>query len=97
MPKTRTTLTIDEDILRSARIAAANRGMKEGDLIEEALVSHLGLSVFERIWQRIEAEGLITDDGRDVRDMTDDEIMDWVVAQQHAARSPRRKSPARSS
>ena len=97
MPKTRTTLTIDEDVLRSARIAAANRDMKEGDLIEEALISHLGLSVFERIWQRIEAEGLITDDGRDVRDMTDDEVMDWVVAQQHAARSPKRGTPARGS
>ena len=46
MPKTRTTLTIDEDILRSARIAAANRGMKEGEIIEEALITHLGLGVF---------------------------------------------------
>ena len=29
---------------------------------------------------------LITDDGRDIRDMTDDQVMDWVVEQQHAAR-----------
>lgn len=86
MPKTRTTLTIDEDILRSARIAAANRGVKEGEIIEEALITHLGLSVFDRIWQRIDDEGLITDDGRDIRDMTDDQVMDWVVEQQHAAR-----------
>jgi hypothetical protein len=86
MPKTRTTLTIDEDILRSARIAAANRGMKEGEIIEEALITHLGLGVFDRIWQRIDHEGLITDDGRDIRDMTDDHVMDWVVEQQHAAR-----------
>ena len=86
MPKTRTTLTIDEDVLRSARIAAANRGVKEGEIIEEALITHLGLGVFERIWQRIDNEGLITDDGRDVRDMTDDQVMDWVVEQQHAAR-----------
>jgi hypothetical protein len=86
MPKTRTTLTIDEDILRSARIAAANRGIKEGDLIEEALITHLGLGVFDRLWQRINHEGLITDDGRDIRDMTDDQVMDWVVEQQHAAR-----------
>ena len=86
MPKTRTTLTIDEDVLRSARIAAANRGMKEGDLIEEALITHRGLGVFERIWQRREQDGLITDDGRDIRDMTDDQVMDWVVEQQHAAR-----------
>lgn len=95
MAKTRTTLTIDEDILRSARIAAANRGIKEGDLIEEALISHLGLSVFERIWQRIEHEGLIIEDGRDIRDMTDDEVMDWVVKQQHEARTDRLAAPAR--
>ncbi len=86
MPKTRTTLTIDEDVLRSARIAAANRGVKEGEIIEEALVTHLGLGVFDRMWQRIDDEGLITDDGRDIRDMTDDQVMDWVVEQQHAAR-----------
>jgi len=86
MPKTRTTLTIDEDVLRSARIAAANRGIKEGDLIEEALITHLGLGAFDRLWQRINHEGLITDDGRDIRDMTDDQVMDWVVEQQHAAR-----------
>ena len=46
----------------------------------------MGLGVFERIWQRIDNEGLITDDGRDIRDMTDDQVMDWVVEQQHAAR-----------
>jgi len=55
---------------------------------------HLGLGVFERIWQRIEHEGLIIEDGRDIRDMTDDEIMDWVVEQQHEARTDRPATPA---
>lgn len=44
------------------------------------------MGVFDRIWQRIDDEGLITNDGRDIRDMTDDQVMDWVVEQQHAAR-----------
>ena len=50
MAKTRTTLTIDEDILRSARAAAANQGIKEGTLIERALMEYLGLGAFELIW-----------------------------------------------
>lgn len=86
MAKTRTTLTIDEDILRSARIAAANRGMKEGEIIEEALTRHLGIGVFERIWARTDAGGPYTDDGIDVHGMTEDELMHWVVGIQHDTR-----------
>jgi hypothetical protein len=89
MPKTRTTLTIDEDILRSARIAAANRGMKEGEIIEEALTRQLGLGVFERRWARTDAEGAYTEDGVDISTMTDDQLMDWVVGIQHDARAER--------
>lgn len=84
MAKTRTTLTIDEDILRSTRVAAAHRGMKEGDLIEEALNRHLGIGVFERLW-----EGQQPDEQFDA--MSDDELMDWVVQLQHDIRDERRK------
>ena len=85
MPKTRTTLTIDEDILRSARAAAANEGIKEGTLIERALMEYLGLGAFDRIWMR-------TGDDSEFAGMTDDEIMDMVVAEQHAARKAARKA-----
>ncbi len=78
MAKTRTTLTIDEDVLKSTRVAAAHRGMKEGELIEEALKRHLGLGVFERIWNEA--------DNADLSDMSEDELMDWVVAIQHDTR-----------
>ncbi len=81
MPKTRTTLTIDEDVLRSARVAAAHRGMKEGELIEEAIARYLGIGVFERIWGRIP--------DTEFADMTEDEIMDLAVREQHAARADR--------
>lgn len=84
MPKTRTTLTIDEDILRSTRVAAAHRGMKEGDLIEEALNRHLGLGVFERLWEDQQPDP-------EFDAMTDDELMDWVVQLQHDIRNERRK------
>lgn len=78
MAKTRTTLTIDEDLLRSVRVAAAHRGMKEGELIEEALERHLGLGVFERIWTSLEDS--------DLARMDEDALMDFVVREQHAAR-----------
>ena len=84
MPKTRTTLTIDEDILRSTRVAAAHRGMKEGDLIEEALNRHLGLGVFERLWEDQQPDP-------EFDAMTDGELMDWVVQLQHDIRNERRK------
>jgi len=85
MPKTRTTLTIDDDILRSARAAAANEGIKEGVLIERALKEYLGLGAFDLIWMRQR-------DDDEFADMTDDEIMDLVVAEQHAAREARRRA-----
>ena len=94
MPKTRTTLTIDEEVLRSARMVAASRGMKEGELIEEALRDYLGIGAFREIWDRIEREGLPTDDGVDLEAMSDDELMDWVVEQQHLARTERRGAAA---
>jgi len=84
MPKTRTTLTIDEDILRSTRVAAAHRGMKEGDLIEEALNRHLGLGVFERLWESQQPDP-------EFDAMSEDELMDWVVQLQHDIRNKRRK------
>ncbi len=52
--------------------------MKEGDLIEEALKRHLVLGVFERIWNEA--------DNADLSDMSEDELMDWVVAIQHETR-----------
>lgn len=87
MAKTRTTLTIDEDILRSARIAAANRGMKEGEIIEEALTRYLGYDVFKRIWA--DNADRQFDDGPDFQAMSDDELLQWVVEVQHEARRDR--------
>ncbi len=84
MAKTRTTLTIDEDVLRSTRVAAAHRGMKEGELIEEALRRHLGMDVFRDMWDHVPD----TNFGA----MSEDEIMDVVVQEQHAARKARRRT-----
>jgi hypothetical protein len=50
MPKVRTTLTIDEDVLRAVRVRAARTGRGDSEVIEDALRRDLGLALLERIW-----------------------------------------------
>jgi hypothetical protein len=52
MRKVRTTLTIDEDVLRAVKVRAARSGMGDSEVIEEALRRELGLDLLERLWQR---------------------------------------------
>jgi hypothetical protein len=52
MPKVRTTLTIDEAVLRAVKVRAARSGMGDSEVIEEALRRELGLDLLERLWQR---------------------------------------------
>lgn len=46
----RTTLTIDEDVLRAVKVRAARSGMGDSEVIEEALRRELGLDLLERLW-----------------------------------------------
>lgn len=52
MPKVRTTLTIDEDVLRAVKVKAARSGRGDSEVIEEALRRDLGMDLLERIWAR---------------------------------------------
>jgi metal-responsive CopG/Arc/MetJ family transcriptional regulator len=52
MPKTRTTLTIDEDVLRAVKVKAARLGKGESELIEDAVREALGLQLLDRLWSR---------------------------------------------
>jgi hypothetical protein len=72
MPKTRTTLTIDEDVLRAVKVRAARTGMGESEVIEEAVRKDLGLDLLDRLWAR--------------NDLTEDEAMDLAIEAQQAAR-----------
>jgi hypothetical protein len=73
MPKTRTTLTIDEDVLRAVKVRAARTGMGESEVIEEAVRKDLGLDLLDRLWAR--------------NDLTEDEAMDLAIKAQEAARN----------
>jgi hypothetical protein len=53
MAKTRTTLTVDEDVLRAVRIKAARTGKRDSEVIEESLRRDLGLGELEEIWARV--------------------------------------------
>ena len=50
MPKVRTTLTIDEGVLKAVRIRAARLGRGDSEVIEESLKRDLGLDLLERLW-----------------------------------------------
>jgi hypothetical protein len=52
MPKVRTTLTIDEGVLKAVRMRAARLGRGDSEIIEESLRRDLGLDLLERLWER---------------------------------------------
>jgi hypothetical protein len=53
MGKTRTTLTVDEEVLRAVRIKAARTGKRDSEVIEESLRRDLGIGVLGEIWSRV--------------------------------------------
>jgi hypothetical protein len=54
MPKVRTTLTIDEDVLRWVKIRAARTGKPDSAVIEESLRRDLKLDLLDEMWSRNE-------------------------------------------
>jgi len=52
MAKRKTTVYLDEDVLREAKIQAARTGQKDSELIESAIRSYLGLDVLDDVWSR---------------------------------------------
>jgi hypothetical protein len=76
MAKTRTTLTIDEEVLRAVKVRAARTGKGDSEVIEEALRRDLGFDVLDRLWAR--------------NDMEEGQAQELAVEAQHATRRRRR-------
>jgi hypothetical protein len=76
MSKTRTTLTIDEDVLRAVKVRAARMGKGDSEVIEEALRRDLGLELFDRLWAR--------------NDLSEEEAVELAAEAQHATRRRKR-------
>lgn len=72
MTKTRTTLTIDEEVLKAVKVRAARTGKGESEVIEEAVRRDLGLDLMERLWAR--------------NDMSEEDAMELAQEAQTAAR-----------
>jgi hypothetical protein len=72
MTKTRTTLTIDEEVLRAVKVRAARTGKGESEVIEEAVRRDLGLDLMERLWSR--------------NDMSEEKAMELALEAQKDAR-----------
>ena len=62
MAKEKTTLYLDEDVLRQTAAAAAGSGRDESEVVEDALRRYLGLEVVERVWARNAANALDPDE-----------------------------------
>jgi predicted transcriptional regulator len=62
MSKSRTTVTLDDEVFRAVKIEAARTGRRDSQVIEEALRRDLGLDALDDIWSRVrpadEREGL---------------------------------------
>jgi len=54
MAKVRTTLTVDDEVLKAVKIRAARTGRADSEVIEEALRRDLGLDILERLWAKAE-------------------------------------------
>ncbi len=76
MAKVRTTLTVDDSVLRAVKVRAARTGKGDSEVIEEALRKELGFDLLERIWAR--------------NDMPDDDALALAVEAQHEMRKTAR-------
>jgi Arc/MetJ family transcription regulator len=73
MAKTKTTVYIDEDVLRGAKVMAARTGKKDYEVVEEALRAYLGMNALDRAWG--------------ATDMPEDEALRLAVEEVHRFRS----------
>lgn len=81
MAKVRTTLTIDDEVLRAVKHSAARGGKRESEVIEEALRRELGLDLLEELWSRNE--------------MSEEAASKLAVEAQHATRPKRARTRRR--
>lgn len=51
MARAKTTVYLDAELLKAARVTAARLGKKDYEIFEDALRSYLGIDVLERVWR----------------------------------------------
>jgi hypothetical protein len=73
MTRKKTTVYLEEDVLRSVRVMAARTGKKDYEVFEEALRSYLGMEAVERAWSSA--------------DLSEEEALELAVDEVHRFRS----------
>lgn len=68
----KTTVYLEPDLLRAAKVWAARTGRKDYEILEEALRSYLGLGAIESVWAR--------------SDLSEDEALSLAYKELHASR-----------
>jgi Ribbon-helix-helix protein, copG family len=76
MRKVRTTLTLDEEVMRLVKVRAARQGKGDSEVIEESLRRDLGLDLLDRLWSKDRA--------------SEEQAMQLALEAQHATRARRR-------
>jgi Ribbon-helix-helix protein, copG family len=77
MAKVRTTVTLDEEVLRWVKVRAARTGKGDSEVIEDSLRRDLGLELLERLWSK--------------NQMPEDQAVQLAVEAQHSTRPRRRR------
>jgi hypothetical protein len=77
MRKVRTTLTLDEEVMRLVKVRAARQGKGDSEVIEESLRRDLGLEMLERLWSK--------------NRMSEEQAMRLALEAQHSTRSRHRR------
>ena len=70
MPKVRTTVTLDEQVLRWVKVRAARMGKGDSEVIEDSLRRDLGLELLDRLWSK--------------NHMPEDQALELAVEAQHS-------------
>ncbi|MGH3952014.1 MAG: hypothetical protein ACRDSE_23345 [Pseudonocardiaceae bacterium] len=82
MVRKKTTVYVEEDLLRAAKVYAARKDLRDSDVIEMALRKYLGLDLLQSVWDRN-------------RDLDPDEAERLASLELDAARADRRGASKR--
>jgi hypothetical protein len=77
MAKVRTTVTLDDEVLKWVKVRAARLGVGDSQVIEDSLRRDLGLALLDRLWSR--------------NQLSEDQATRLALQAQHATRPRRRR------
>jgi hypothetical protein len=72
MARKKTTVYVDEDILRAAKVMAARTGKRDSDVFEEALRAYTALGIAREAWKE--------------SDLSEEEALELAYQELHAMR-----------